>query len=88
MTAIPHAAEALTSALDRFGHASMRVLEAVTGADESDLGAAFVEMTEAKTQLKASVAVVRFSDEMWRALVEIGQQPEDSVESVGYSAYV
>ena len=60
MTAIPHAAEALTSALDRFGHASMRVLEAVTGADESDLGAAFVEMTEAKTQLKASVAVVRF----------------------------
>ena len=88
MTAIPHAAEALTSALDRFGHASMRVLGAVTGADESDLGEAFVDMTKAKTQLKASVAVIRFSDEMWRALVEIGQQPEDAVSSVSGAAYV
>lgn len=76
MTAIPHAAEALTSALDRFGHASMRVLEAVTGADESDLGAALVEMTEAKVQAKASIAVIRFSNEMWDALVEIGKEPQ------------
>jgi hypothetical protein len=77
MTAIPHAAEALTSALDRFGHASARVLEAVTGADEADLGAALVEMSAAKMQAKAGVAVVRFSDEMWEALVQIGQEPRD-----------
>ena len=44
MTAIPHAALALTSALDRFGHASARVLEAVTGADDVTLGAAFVDV--------------------------------------------
>lgn len=88
MTAIPHAAEALTSALDRFGRASMRALEAVTGADETDLGAAFVDMTEAKVQAKASVAVIRFSDEMWRALVEIGQQPEDDVGSVSSASHV
>lgn len=76
MTAIPHAAEALTSALDRFGHASSRVLGAVTGAGD-DLGAALADMSAAKTQAKAGVAVIRFSDEMWRALVEIVQEPRD-----------
>ena len=75
MTAIPHAALALTSALDRFGHASARVLEAVTGADETDLGAALVDMSAAKTQAKAGVAVIRFADEMWDALIEIGREP-------------
>lgn len=76
MTAIPHAALALTSALDRFGHASARVLEAVTGADDADLGAALVEMTAAKTQAKAGVAVIRFADEMYEALLQIGQEPQ------------
>jgi hypothetical protein len=75
MTAIPHAALALTSALDRFGHASARVLEAVTGADEADLGAALVDMSAAKRQAKAGVAVIRFADEMWDALIEIGREP-------------
>jgi hypothetical protein len=74
MTAIPHAAEAHTSALDRFGHASSRVLGAVTGAGD-DLGAALIDMSAAKAQAKAGAAVIRFSDEMWRALVEIGQEP-------------
>ena len=76
MTAIPHAALALTSALDRFGHASVRVLEAVTGADESDLGAAVAEMSTAKTQAKAGVALIRFADKMYQALLEIGQEPQ------------
>lgn len=77
MTAIPHAAEALTSALDRFGHASSRVLGAVTGVSEDDLGAALVDMSAAKAQAQASVAVIRFSNEMWDALVKIGQEPRD-----------
>ncbi|MBX3428113.1 MAG: hypothetical protein KF779_00870 [Hyphomonadaceae bacterium] len=76
MTAIPHAALALTSALDRFGHASARVLEAVTGADDGDMGAALVEMTEAKAQAKAGVAVIRFADAMYEALLAIGQEPQ------------
>ncbi len=75
MTAIPHAAEALTSALDRFGHASARVLEAVTGADDVALGESLVDVMKAKVQAKASIAVIRFSDEMFQALLEIGQEP-------------
>ena len=76
MTAIPHAAKALTSALDRFGSASSRLLEAVTGVDETeDLGDAMVDMIEAKAQAKASVAVIHFSDELFRALVEMAQEP-------------
>ncbi len=78
MTAIPHAAVALTSALDRFGHASARVLEAVTGADDADLGAALVDMSAAKVQAKASIAVTRFSDEMFQALLDIGKEPQQS----------
>ena len=76
MTAIPHAAEALTSALDRFGHASARVLEAVTGVGDADLGESLVDVMKAKVQAKASIAVIRFSEEMWDALVEIGKEPD------------
>ncbi|MBC7770097.1 MAG: hypothetical protein H7124_15040 [Phycisphaerales bacterium] len=76
MTAIPHAAVALTSALDRFELASVRVLEAVTGADDADLGAELVEMSAAKTQAKAGIVVIRFADEMYQALLEIGREPQ------------
>ena len=72
MTAIPHAARALTSALGRFERASVRSLEAATGVGEDlDPVTPIVEVIEAKTQVKAAVAVVRFSDEMWKALIEI-----------------
>jgi hypothetical protein len=76
MTAIPHAAQALTSALDRFELASVRVLGAVTGAEDENLGAALVDLSAAKTQVKASVTVVRFADEMWGALIAIGAEPQ------------
>ena len=76
MTAIPHAGMALTSALDRFEHASLQVLEAVTGASDATIAEGFVAMSAAKTQVKASVALVRFADEMYDALLEIGQEPK------------
>ena len=77
MTAIPHADMALTSALDRFEHAASQVLEAVTGAsDDAKLAEGLVALSAAKTQVKASVALVRFSDEMYDALLEIGQEPK------------
>ena len=76
MTAIPHAALALTSALDRFGHASVRVLEAVTGADDAAMAEGLVEMAEAKTQASAGVALIRFADEMYEALLAIGQESQ------------
>lgn len=77
MTAIPHAGMALTSALDRFELAGVQVLEAVTGAsDDAKLAEGLVAMSAAKTQAKASVALVRFADEMYDALLEIGQEPK------------
>jgi hypothetical protein len=77
MTAIPHASLALTSALGRFERAGSRLLGAATGAGEAP-APALVEMIEAKTQLKAGVAVVRFADEMYEALLEIGRERERS----------
>jgi hypothetical protein len=71
MTAIPHAAEALTSALDRFVRASTRLLGAVSGAREDDVGQQLVEITAAKVQFSAGVALIHFSDEMWSALLDI-----------------
>jgi flagellar hook protein FlgE len=53
------------------------VLGAVTGASDADLGSALVDMSAAKTQFAAGVAVIRFSDEMWCALVDIGREPRD-----------
>ena len=73
MTAIPHAAMALTSALGRFDRASSRFVEAVTGAGEPE--AALVEMVQAKAQVQAGVAVVKFADEMWSALLSLSREP-------------
>ena len=71
MTAIPHAAEALTSALDRFERASTRLLGAVSGASNDDVGEQLVQVTAAKVQFSAGVALIHFSDEMWSALLDI-----------------
>jgi hypothetical protein len=71
MTAIPHAAEALTSALDRFEQAGARLLGAVSGARNDDVGQQLVEITAAKVQFSAGVALIHFSDEMWSALLDI-----------------
>ena len=71
MTAIPHAAEALTSALDRFEHASTRLLGAVSGVSNDDVGEQLVQITAAKIQFSAGVALIHFSDEMWSALMDI-----------------
>ena len=75
MSAIPHAAEALTSASGRFEHASVRLLEAASGAGDGDVATPLVDMAEAKTQFKAGLAVLRFSDEMFKALLDIAKEP-------------
>lgn len=71
MTAIPHAAEALTSALDRFERASTAMLGAVSGARDDEVGQQLVEVTAAKEQFSAGVALIHFSDELWSALLDI-----------------
>lgn len=73
MTAIPRAAEALTSASGRFERASLRLLEAASGAGGEDAGAAIAEMITAKIEFKANLAVVGFSNEMWSALLDINR---------------
>ena len=70
MTAIPHAALALTSALDRFGHASARVLEAVTGGDDAAMSEGLVEMSEAKAQELNLPVLARI-----RAFASVGVDP-------------
>lgn len=73
MTAIPHAALALTSALDRFDTASQQLIGAVTGAG-GDPGAAIAEMTMAKSQIRAGVIALRLSDDMWRTLTDLAKR--------------
>lgn len=74
MTAIPHAAEALTSASGRFERASARLLEAASAGGSDAMTSSLVEMTEAKVQFRAGVAVVRFADEMWDALLDLAKE--------------
>lgn len=76
MTAIPHAAEALTSASGRFERSSARLLEAASGGAGADMGEALADMSLAKTQFKAGVALMRFADEMWDALIDLAQEPK------------
>lgn len=71
MTAIPHAAEALTSALDRLDRANTRVLGAVSGTGDADLGSALADASQARMQFRATVALIHFSDDMWRELLTI-----------------
>lgn len=71
MTAIPHAAEALTSALDRLDRANTHVLEAVSGVGDQDVGSALADASQARVQLRASLALVRFSDDMFQELIKM-----------------
>jgi len=70
VTAIPHAAEALTSASGRFELNSARLLEAASGGG-ADMAEPLVGMMAAKAQFKAGVALIRFADDMWGALLDI-----------------
>jgi flagellar hook protein FlgE len=46
-------------------------LTASAGDDSVDLAQESVEQVEAKEQFEASAQVVRFSDDMWRSLMDI-----------------
>lgn len=70
-TAIPHAAEALTSALDRLDRANTRVLGAVSGAANENIGSALAEASQARMQFRATVSLIKISDQMFHELVNI-----------------
>lgn len=79
MTAIPHAAKALTSAFGRLEQASLQLLGAVNGvAGYDNAEGALVDMMLAKTEVRANVAVIRFSDEMYRALLDVLSRPSET----------
>jgi hypothetical protein len=67
------ATEALSSAGSRFDRAAKRMVEAASSGDLSGATNAIVDMAEAEAQFKGATAVVRFSSEMWDALLEIGR---------------
>lgn len=76
MTAIPHAAEALTSASGRFELASARLLKAASGGGDGDIATPLVEMSQASAQYKAGISVLRFSDAMLRELIDLTKDPK------------
>ncbi len=72
MTATPHAAKALTSALGRFENASGRWIEAATGAGSAPAQmSALAGIVQARAQVQAAVAVQHLSDDMWEAVLEL-----------------
>ncbi len=76
MIAISRAAGAITGASGRFERASQRLLEAASGAGTSDdMATPMVDMMKAKTEFKAAIAVVKFSDAMMEALLNMQSKP-------------
>lgn len=71
MSATPSPALALTRAFGRLELSSARVLNAAHG--DGDLATALAEQIEVKAQIRASIALVRFSDEMTKALLDIAR---------------
>ena len=70
MLPISASLQALDAALARHQRAG----EALMRRDENaDAESAVAEMIEARVQAKAAVSVVRFSDEMFKALIEIAR---------------
>ena len=64
---------ALDGAFARYQRTSGAFIGAVAGASDADAGAAVAEMIEAKTQAKAVMSTIRFSDEMFKALIDIAR---------------
>jgi hypothetical protein len=76
MSATPSPALALTRAFDRFDRASARALNATRNTNDVDLATAFVDQRTAVTEVKAIRASVRFSDEMWKALLDLAKEDQ------------
>ena len=71
MSAISSPALALASAFDRFERSGARAVAAASGDERYDLATEMVDQIEAVAEVKANVALVRFADEMWNALLDV-----------------
>ena len=75
MTALlPAAATTLDNAARLFERSGAQLLDAASGG-KSDAGTAIVGMTQARAQFHVGIALIRFSNEMWDALIDIGAHP-------------
>jgi len=72
MSVTAAALNALSNATARFASASTDLLASVSGQSNADSGAAIAQQIEAKTQFDAGVGVVKISDEMYNALIQVG----------------
>lgn len=70
MTAIPHAAGVLTSALGRFERASMRRLEAAIGAGEDEEITPITATAGVQARARPGSGGAHFSEQLWEALIE------------------
>lgn len=77
MSAIPSPALALTRAFDRFERSSAGVINAAAGIGDADLATELINQQSAVRDVQAALTTVRFSDEMFQALIEIGKEPRD-----------
>ena len=70
MDVLVHALKGLMAADRKFGAAASRIVQSPAD-PQIDLARETVEMVEAKQAFSANVKVIRFADDMWRALMDI-----------------
>jgi hypothetical protein len=68
-------ATALKSAVSHLDHANDRLLRAVSGVSGEDPANALADQLQARTEIRASIGVIRMSDEMTKELLNIGHPP-------------
>jgi hypothetical protein len=71
MNAITMAQQGMISAAASFDRASLSLQSAVTGQGPGDATAAVVDQTGAKTAFEASAGVLKTSQDMFKALLDI-----------------
>ncbi|MES1199234.1 MAG: hypothetical protein ABUS48_04560 [Pseudomonadota bacterium] len=74
MSILATPALAVTDAFSRYDSASRRVLDVASGRSNQDLGQALSDQVTAKAQVRAALGVVKIGDDMFKALLQIGQQ--------------
>ena len=73
MDAISIARGGAAAAERRFAAAADRIVQG-SAAGDADLAQGMVELVQAKHQFTANLQVIRFADQMWRALLEVQQR--------------
>jgi hypothetical protein len=64
----------LNSAVSHLDHANDRLLRAVSGVSGEDPAHAIADQLEARTEIRATIGVIRMNDETFQELLKIGQQ--------------